>query len=91
MCYGERSLGLGKKEALSLLSNFEFLSLIFKKHIMDLEAVWLVGTFVELVWVEKNQRKRHVKINHFIGHMKLRYQANQVSKKPLLGFIINIS
>ena len=90
--------GWVRRRLLSLLSeesartsNFEFLCLIFEKHFMDKEAVWLVGTFVELVWVEKIQRKRHVKINHIIGHLKLRYQANQVSKKPLLGFIENIS
>ena len=72
-------------------SNFEFINLMFEKHFMDVEAVWLVGTFVELVWVEKIQRNRNVTINHLIGHMKLCYKANQVSKKPTLGFIANIS
>ena len=65
--------GWVRRRLLSLLSeesartsNFEFLCLIFEKHTMDKEAVWLVGTFVELVWVEMIQRKRHVKINHLI-------------------------
>ena len=72
-------------------SDFEFIHLMFTKHFMDNEAVWLIGTFVEFVWVEKVQRKRLIKIDHLIGHIQLRYKANQVSRKPLLGFIMNIS
>ena len=72
-------------------SDFEFIHLMFSKHFMDNEAVWLIGTFVEFVWVEKVQRKRLIKVDHLIGHIQLRYKANQVSRKPLLGFIMNIS
>ena len=70
-------------------SNFEFLN--FAKNLMDNEAVWLIGTFIQLVWVEKFQRKINVKISHTIGTLKMLYKANQMSKKPLLGFISNIS
>ena len=72
-------------------SNFELINLMFVKHFMDKEAVWLLGIYIELVWVEKFQKNRKVKLNHLIGHTKLKYQANQVSRKPLLGFIANIS
>ena len=72
-------------------SNFEFLHLMFAKHLMDHEAVWLVGTYVQFVWVEKLQRRRHVKIGQLIGTLKLCYKANQMSRKPLLGFISNIN
>ena len=74
-----------------ITSNFEFISLMFEKHFFDKEAVWLIGQFIELVWVEKLQKKRKVKISHLIGHLKLKYQLNQVSNKPLLGFISNVS
>ena len=90
--------GWVRRRALSLLpedcaitSNFELLNLIFVKHLMDYEVVWLLGTYLELVWVEKIQKKKYLKINHLIGHTRLRYQANQVSKKPSLGFIANLS
>ena len=72
-------------------SNFEFISLMFEKHFFDKEVVWLIGSYVEFVWVEKLQKKRKVKINHLIGHLKLRYRMNQASHKPLLGFISNVS
>ena len=54
---------------------------------MDLEAVWLVATIVEYVWLEKFMRNKMVKLEHVIGHMKLRFRANQVSRKHSLGFI----
>ena len=38
-------------------SNFEFMNLMFAKYLFDREAVWLIGTFVELVWVEKLQKR----------------------------------
>ena len=75
----------------SMCSNFEMIHLIFENHFMDMEAVWLVATFVEFVWLEKFVKKNKVKIEYLIGHLKLRYRANQVSKKPSLGFMSLIS
>jgi hypothetical protein len=80
-----RLLGLLSEES-AMCSNFETINLMFEKHYMDLEAVWLVATFIEFVWLEKIMRKKIFKIEHIVGHMKLRNKANQVSKKPLLGF-----
>ena len=53
----------------------------------DLEIVWLVGTFVELVWKEKMQQKRKIGIEKAIGHMKQKFKENQFSRKPSFGFI----
>ena len=78
-------------EASSRCSNFELLNLIFEKHTMDVEAVWLVATHAEFVWREKFMRKKMVKIEQLKGHIKLKYRANQVSKKPSLGYIFSIS
>ena len=72
-------------------SNFEMINLMFEKHLMDLEAVWLIATFVEFVWIEKIKRNRNVKLEHVVGHLQLRYKANQVSRRPKLGFISCIS
>ena len=71
----------------SRCSNFELLNLMFEQHVMDWDAVWLMATYVEFVWLEKLKRNRAVKIEHIIGHLKLRYRANQVSRRPQLGFM----
>ena len=75
----------------AVCSNFEMINVMFDKHFMDMEAVWLVTTFLEYVWLEKYVKKNKVKIEHLIGFLKLRFKANQVSKKPSLGFISLIS
>ena len=75
----------------AVCSNFEMINVMFDKHFMDMEAVWLVTTFLEYVWLEKYVKKNKVKIEHLIGFLKLRFKANQVSKKPSLGFISMIS
>ena len=72
-------------------SNFELLNLMFAKDVMDMEAVWLVGTYVEFVWAEKVLRNKLVKLEYLVGHIKLCYRSNQVSRKPTLGHISYIS
>ena len=72
-------------------SNFEFINLMFSEHLMENEAVWLIGIFIHFVWAEKLQKKRFVSIEKFIGHAKLCYKENQVAKKPVLGYLMNIS
>ena len=71
----------------SRISNMEFVHLFFSEHPFDMEIVWLVGTFVELVWKEKMQQKRKIGIEKAIGHMKQKFKENQFSRKPSLGFI----
>ena len=77
-------------ENCSKTSNFEFLNLMFEKHVMDLEIVWLLGTVVAFIWNEKIVRKRKVNLEHLKGHLKLEYRANQLSRKPRLGYISEI-
>ena len=72
-------------------SNFELLNLMFEKDLMDMEAVWLIVTYVEYVWTEKFLRNKHVKLEQLVGHTKLCYKSNQFSKKPALGHISYIS
>ena len=55
-------------------SNFELLNLMFGKDIMDMEAVWLVVTYVEFVWTEKFMRNKIVKLEYLMGHIKLCYR-----------------
>ena len=72
-------------------SDFEMLNLMFEKHLMDMEAVWLVVPYVEYVWTEKFLRNKLVKLEYLVGHIKLCNKSNQVSKKPTLGHISYIS
>ena len=64
---------------------------MFEKDLMDMEAVWLIVTYVEYVWTEKFLRNKHVKLEQLVGHTKLCYKSNQFSKKPALGHISYIS
>ena len=78
-------------EDCAITSNFEFINLMFSKHLMENEAVWLIGTFIQFAWTEKFQKKRNVELKKFIGHAKLCYKENQAARKPLLGYLMNIS
>ena len=61
---------------------------MFSKHFMENEAVWLIGTYLHYAWVEKFQKKKILKIEKFIGHARLCYRANQVARKPILGYFV---
>ena len=78
-------------EDYSRTSNFEFINLMFPKYVMENEAVWMIGTYIEYAWIEKVQKKRNINVEKLIGHFKLCYRANQVARKPSLGYIVNIS
>ena len=54
-----RSLGL-LSEASARYSNFELQNPMFEKHLMDMEAVWQVVTFVEYVWFEKFLQNKYL-------------------------------
>ena len=47
-------------------SNFECLNLMFMKNLMDNEAVWLLGAFIEFTWKEKLVKNRKVKWNNLL-------------------------
>ena len=72
-------------------SNFEFLNLMFPQSVMDSESVWLLGFYVQQVWVhvickKKNLSQRQIKIEcaqQFIKH--------QVSNRPSLAHIIGLN
>ena len=85
-----RLLNLLSRES-ARCSNFELLTLMFEKDLMDMEAVWLIVTYVEYVWTEKFLRNKLVKLEQLVGHIKLCYRSNQFSKKPVLGHITYIS
>lgn len=54
-------------------SNFELLNLMFGKDMLDMEAAWLVVTYVEFVWTEQFMRNKIVKLEYLMGHIKLSF------------------
>ena len=54
-------------------SNFEFLHLMFLKHVMDKEVVWLLGMVLEFIWEEKLTKRKIVKFEHLVGYTKIKY------------------
>ena len=90
--------GWARQRLLSLLpddcavtSNFELLNLMFMKHVMDNEVVWLLGVVMEFIWDEKLTRRRIVKLENLIGFTRMKFKSNQYSRKPSLSHIMNIS
>ena len=89
--------GWSRQRILSLLpddcaatSNYEFLNLMFMKHVMDNEVVWLLGVGLEFIWEEKLTRRRTVKLEHLVGFTRMKFKSNQFSRKPSLGHILSI-
>ena len=75
-------------EECSKTSNFEFISLMFSKHFMEREAVWLLGVYVEFVWQHRILKKTSLKIEHLVGQTKYRYKF---SRTPSLEYIFGIN
>ena len=60
-----RLLNLLSRES-ARCSNFEVLTLMFEKDLMDMEAVWLIVTYVEYVWTEKFLHNKLVKLEQLV-------------------------
>ena len=75
----------------AVTSNFEFLNLMFERHLMDNEAVWMIGGYLEFVWMEKLVKHKIVRLDHLIGYLQLKFKTNQFSKKPVLGHIVGLN
>ena len=78
-------------EECSKTSNFEFISLMFSKHFMEREAVWLLGVYVEFVWQHRILKKTSLKIEHLVGQTKYRYKKSKFSRTPSLEYIFGIN
>ena len=76
--------GWARQRMLSLLpdscaatSNLELLHLMFLKHVMDKEAVWLLGVVLEFIWEEILTRRKIVKLVYLVGYTKMKYKSDQ--------------
>ena len=63
---------------------------MFVKHVMDKEVLWLIGMVLEFIWEEKVIRKKNVKLEHLIGHVKLKYKANSFLETKTWAYSWNL-
>ena len=60
-----------------MCSDFQLsiLNFMFEEHVMDKETVWLIGAFLEFVWMEKLMKHKKVKLEHLIGYVEPKFKA----------------
>ena len=66
--------------------NFEFINIVFSKHLMENEAVWLIGTYVAWVWKEVYiHGKTWLRADQFLGFLRFKYKSDQLGARlPLV-------
>ena len=71
-------------------SNFEFLHLMFESYVLDDEAVWILGIWVQLVWNIVVCKKKCLKLETVKGEFSLKFASHQNSNLPTLANIVGI-
>ena len=77
-------------EACSRTSNFEFLNRMFARDILDSEAIWIIGNFVQLVWDIVICKKKSLKIETMKNEFEMKYFTHHKSNMPHLGYIVGL-
>ena len=77
-------------DSLARTSNFEFLNLMFEKDIMEGEAIWMIGHYVQLVWEVVICKKKILKLETMKSEYELRYFTHQKSNLPHLSYIVGL-
>ena len=71
-------------------SNFEFLNLMFDSSFLDSEIIWMLGTYVLLVWDTVICKKKGLKLETVKSEYSLKYFTNQSSNMPSLAYIVGL-
>ena len=71
-------------------SNFEFINLMFGSYLMDNEAIWMLGIWVELVWNIVICKKKSLKLETTRTEFSLKFVSHKNSNSPALGHIIGL-
>ena len=82
---------MGLLQGMQGLSNFELLHLTFPREVVENEVVWLVGTWVQLVYEEGVVRGRNLKHQFVRGHFRYKYLETQTMKMPQLNYIQDVT
>ena len=65
------------------MSNWEFLHLVFPEDgRVEKEALWLMGQWVQLVYMESIIRGRRLEQKFVTGHMRYKYLESRKMKMP---------
>ena len=73
------------------LLNFEFLNLMFTPSVMDSEAVWLIGIYVQQVWEHIICKKKNLSQRQIKTECAQQFKNHQGSSRPSLAHIIGIN
>ena len=71
-------------------SNFEFLHLMFDSYVLENEAVWILGVWVQLVWDFVICKKKMLKLETVKSEFSLKFATHQNSNLPALAHIVGI-
>ena len=63
---------------------------MFERDIMDSEAIWIIGNFVQLVWDIVICKKKSLKIETMKNEFEMKYFTHQKSNMPHLGYIVGL-
>ena len=72
-------------------SNFEFLNLMFTPSVMDSEAVWLIGIYVQQVWDHIICKKKNLSQRQIKTECAQQFKNHQGSSRPSLAHIIGLN
>ena len=70
-----------------VISNFEFLNLMYDSSPFDSEILWLIGVYIQLVWNSVVCKKKVLCQNSIQSEVQLKYLDHHEARKPRLGHI----
>ena len=71
-------------------SNFEFINLMFASSFFDSEIVWLLGVYVQQVWINIICKKKTLNQRHVKTECAQQFIIHQGSSRPSLSHIVGL-
>ena len=63
---------------------------MFENNLIESEAIWMIGIYVQLVWDYVICKKKNLKLETMKSDYHLKYLTHQKSNSPNLGHIIGL-
>ena len=73
------------------VSDWDLLNLFLPDSEMDLEAVWLISSYVIFIWENIFMKSAEVKLEQFFGFLTYKYRKHQLLSKHQLKHLNGIS
>ena len=71
-------------------SNFEFLHLMFMSGMFDSEIVWLIGVYVQFVWINVMSKKKSLSPQMIKTECELKFTSHREANMPALAHICGL-